>query len=189
MKLNLGCGRSPLEGWVNLDMAALPGVDVVVDLDATANGARLPFDDDSIDEIRGIDLIEHLREPLAVMAELWRVAKPGALCRFELPYGSSDDAWDDPTHRRPYFVGSWGYFGQPYYWRADYGYRGDWRVEQVALALWSVDGSQDDLMSEVMALRNVVARQAVVLSACKPSRPASRELIEQPPVVLTRWEG
>jgi hypothetical protein len=30
--LNVGCGRSPLPGWVNVDLQLLPGVDVVADV-------------------------------------------------------------------------------------------------------------------------------------------------------------
>ena len=31
--LNVGCGRNIQEGWINLDSAALPGVDLVCDLE------------------------------------------------------------------------------------------------------------------------------------------------------------
>ena len=131
IRLNLGCGRSPMEGWVNVDSVELPGVDVVADLEK----GKLPFDDESVREINGSHVIEHIRDPLGLMAELYRVAKPGAVAVFRTPYGSSDDADEDPTHVRRYFWGSWGYFSQPYYWRADYGYRGDWEVEDVLLTV------------------------------------------------------
>jgi SAM-dependent methyltransferase len=186
VKLNLGCGRRPLAGWVNVDREALPGVDVVFDLETCA-ATPLPFEDDSFDEIAGIDLIEHVVNVLPLMAELWRVAKPGAVCRFALPYGSHDSAWEDPTHVRPYFVNSWSYFGQPNYFRADYGYRGDWRVDRVVLEV-DVDGapSEDEVMSMVMALRNVVVRQEVLLSAVKPARACDAGLRESAPVELRR---
>ena len=32
-KLNVGCGRNIQDGWINLDSAALPGVDIVCDLE------------------------------------------------------------------------------------------------------------------------------------------------------------
>lgn len=178
MKLNLGCGRNPLDGFVNLDVVDIGCAQVVFDLDQCAT-TPLPFDDDIVDEIVGVDLIEHIRNPLPLMAELWRVAKPDTRCRFELPYGSSDDAWEDPTHVRPYFLGSWGYFGQPYYWRADYGYRGDWLVEQIELLVRPGVEAQD-----VMVLRNCVLRQNVTLRAVKPARAPRQELMEQPSVKL-----
>lgn len=182
MKLHLGCGGNVRPGWVNLDMVDGEGVDVVFDLDSTASGARLPFDDDTFDEIEGVDLVEHLREPLAVMGELWRVAKPGAGCHFVLPYGASDDAWEDPTHRRPYFLNSWAYFSQPAYWRADYGYVADWQVGQIFLKVDDASRPDEQLFGELMALRNVCKRQSVNLSAVKPARPRDRALLVAPTI-------
>ena len=105
-RLNLGCGRSPLANWINVDSTALPGVDLVRDLEK----GPLPYDDGSVEEIRASHFLEHVVRPLSLMQELHRVAKPDALATFRVPYGSSDDADEDPTHVRRYFVGSWGYF-------------------------------------------------------------------------------
>jgi SAM-dependent methyltransferase len=181
VRLNLGAGRNPMAGYVNLDRQALPGIDVIHDLESFP----LPFDDDQFDEVVGIDLIEHVADTLGLMAELWRITKPDGVCRFELPYGSSDDAWEDPTHVRPYFLHSWGYFSQPFYWRADYGYRADWQPETVTLQV-RCDGSDDVVMAQVMALRNMVDRQSVTLRAVKPARPCDRSLIKSPAVRLVR---
>lgn len=181
MKLNLGCGRNPLDGYVNLDRAPLPGVDVVHDLEQFP----LPFDDDTFDEIIGIDLIEHVTDALGLMEELHRIATPGAICTFALPYGSSDDAWEDPTHVRPYFIGSWMYFAQPTYYRADYGYRGDWQIDTITLDV-KVDGTAEEVQAMVMSMRNVVARQVVELRAVKPARPPDRSLWENPQIRFNR---
>jgi len=186
VRLNLGCGRNPLDGYVNLDLADLPGVDVVHDLDSPDD---LPFAADTFTEIAGVDLIEHVQDPLHVMSKLWRVATNGAVCQFALPYGSSDDAWEDPTHRRPYFVGSWGYFSQPHYWRADYGYRADWELVGIDLLLYDYDGDVEAAQAQVMTLRNVVARQHVTLRAVKPARPCDRTLIAAPHVTFRLYEG
>jgi len=72
-----------------------------------------------------------VRDTLALMAELHRVAKAGRADDPAPALWSSDDAVEDPTHTRPYFEGSFVYFGQPAYSRADYGYRGDWAIESV----------------------------------------------------------
>lgn len=181
MKLNLGCGRSPLDGYVNLDRADLPGVDVVHDLERLP----LPFLPDTFTEIVGIDLIEHITDPLGLMGELWRIAQPRAVCTFALPYGSSDDAWEDPTHVRPYFLNSWMYFSQPAFWRADYGYRADWQPETLQLDV-TCDGTVEEIHAKVMMFRNVVTRQIVQLRAVKPARAPEQALIVPPRVAFNK---
>ena len=130
----------------------------------------------------------YFTDPLHVMGKLYTAAADGCLCTFALPYGSSDDAWEDPTHRRPYFVGSWAYFGQPHYWRADYGYRADWATVEVVLDLFEFDGDNDKAASEVMVFRNLVARQTVTLRAVKPARLPDRDLQAPPLVTFRQYE-
>lgn len=178
MKLHLGCGRTILPGWTNLDSAALPGVDLVVDLEACVPN-RIPLEDDTVAEFLAAHLLEHIKTPLPLMEELHRIARPGARLTVRVPYGSSDDAWEDPTHVRPYFTDSFGYFSQPYYWRADYGYRGDWDLETLELIL--PDGPLREepvaaIAEAVRSRRNVVLEMVTTLRAVKPIRPALAEL-------------
>lgn len=180
MKVNLGCGRNKIDGFVNIDRSLAVNPDLVVDLDDYMSRFWCK-QVDNVTEWLGIDFIEHVSDTLGLMQWMWERSVPGALCGFELPYGSSDDAWEDPTHVRPYFIGSWGYFGQPFYWRADYGYEGDWRV--VEIELWT---DCPLTVEDVMQKRNVVKRQRVTLEAVKPARPADRSLIEPPVVKLVR---
>jgi SAM-dependent methyltransferase len=182
VRLNLGCGRTILDGWVNLDIVEGPGVDIVADLDDVAANP-LPLADDSVDEIVALHLIEHLRNPLEFMAEMWRVAKPGASFALATPYGSSDDAWEDMTHTRPYFVGSWQAFGQPYYHRADYGYRADWQPVEITVRVPRAryEGCEPaDIFHDVQHARNVVDEMCVTLEAVKPARSQLAELGHQP---------
>lgn len=182
MRLHLGCGRNPIPGWVNLDIAAGDGVDVVADLDACAT-VPLPFDDGSVDEVVGVHVLEHLRRPLPLMAELWRVARPGGTATFEVPYGSSDDAWEDPTHVRPWFAGSWLAYAQPYHWRADYGYRADWQPETLLVDMPAERYSETapaQMFDDLMRRRNVARRMTCTLAAVKPARPADRDLLKHP---------
>jgi SAM-dependent methyltransferase len=181
-RLNLGCGRSPKEGWVNVDAVPLAGVDVVADLDRCAD-TPLPFETDSVDEFLMSHVIEHLRAPLPLMQELWRIAKPGAKVTILTPYGHSDDAWEDPTHVRPYFINSFGFFSQPFYWRADYGYRGDWQPDYVVLKVMRAANeglTVDQVMAKIMSQRNVVREMMAELSAVKPMRAAMAELRQRP---------
>jgi hypothetical protein len=53
LRLNLGCGHLPLDGYVNVDMRELPGVDVVAPVDA------LPFEAGAVGEIFSAHVLEH----------------------------------------------------------------------------------------------------------------------------------
>ena len=185
VQLNLGCGRDIREGWVNIDAFPMPGVDVVADFD---DKPVLPFDDDSVDYSEGSHVIEHLRDPLPFMAELWRVTRPDGTVKFFCPYGSTDDADEDPTHVRHVFHGSWAYFGQPHYWRADYGYRGDWQPISVTLALFPefADCTEAELGSMLRFQRNIVSEMAATLRCVKPRREPLRELQQPYEVKLLR---
>jgi hypothetical protein len=181
LRLNLGCGRSPLPGWVNVDISAMPGIDVVADLDACRT-RPLPFADDSVGEMRMSHVLEHIRDVLALMQELHRVAAPGCELTVRAPYGSSDDADEDPTHVRRLLMNSFGYFSQPYYWRADYGYRGDWQLASLRLLVPRAEAQgldAEQLLAKVNRLRNVVREMVAVMRAVKPIRAADRAL-QQP---------
>lgn len=184
LKLNLGCGRHAMPGWVNVDAIALPGVDVVADLDRCRD-APLPFPDESAGAFLLSHVLEHLRDPLPLFQELHRIAKPGAIATVRCPYGSSDDADEDPTHVRRLFIHSFGYFSQPFYWRADYGYRGDWQPRRVTLHVvrQGHEGlGQDAILERVRTLRNVVVEMVAELEAVKPLRPPDRALQVAPAV-------
>ena len=165
MKLNLGCGRNLMPGWVNVDV--MPPADLLTDLNAPQLG-----EENSVEEFRASHLIEHLHDPLAMMQECWRVAKPDARFCIWCPYGSSDDADEDPTHVRRMFLQSFDYFSQPYYWRADYGYRGDWRVHNI----WLGCLRPLPTMHDIMTLRNQVVEMRIEMFAIKPARLPQREL-------------
>src|SRR5204863_1835543 len=53
LRLNLGCGHVPLEGYINVDMRDVPGVDIVAPVD------NLPLEPGSVAEIFSSHLIEH----------------------------------------------------------------------------------------------------------------------------------
>jgi ubiquinone/menaquinone biosynthesis C-methylase UbiE len=155
----------------------------VVDLER----ATLPFEDNSVSEFLLSHVLEHVNNTLPLMQELYRVAAPDAVATVRLPYGSSDDAWEDPTHVRPYFLNSLNYFGQPYFWKADYGYRGDWKTENVYLLVDRrfIGQSADEIMTSVRLERNVVAEMVAVMNAVKPIRAQDFSLHTKPRVHLS----
>lgn len=184
-KLNVGCGRAPRpasEGWVNIDHPSSPfvqdrpeGVEVIgYDLE-TARYEQLPLRPDSFDVIECTHVLEHVRDLLPLLQELWRVAKPGGKLVLAAPHGASDDAWEDPTHVRAFFPGSWAYFGQPVYWKADYGYRGDWKPDFCILYVDAMRYPKANLQAEMIQsdlrfTRNVVFEMRAQFTAIKPAR-------------------
>lgn len=185
-RLNVGCGRNILEHWINLDSVALPGVDLVVDLE-TLRVSRIDLPDDSVGEFLLSHVIEHVRDSLGMMQELWRVAMPGAVARIRVPHGGSDAAWEDPTHIRPYFVKSFGFFSQPFHWRADYGYRGDWQPEKIQLVVERsrfAGLSSQQAYAKIQNERNTVLEMVCETRAVKPIREPRRELLTLPDVTI-----
>lgn len=185
-KLHLGCGRTILDGWINLDLMPMEGVDIIADLNQCKE-KPLPFEDNSVDEFFASHVLEHIQQLLELMEELHRIAKPNAIMVCHVPYGSSDDAFEDPTHIQKFFLNSFSYFSQPIYWRADYGYKGDWLIEKISLV---VDGktyknkNAEEILYDVHKYRNIVIEMIVKLKAIKPIREANRDLLINFPIEI-----
>ncbi|MFC0081709.1 class I SAM-dependent methyltransferase [Aciditerrimonas ferrireducens] len=97
--LDLGCGVGTLTA--DLSARVAPGPVVALDLAAEvlaeaqrsiadaagtgpvafalADGLRLPFPDDSFDVVHAHQVLQHVADPVAVLAELRRVCRPGGL--------------------------------------------------------------------------------------------------------------
>lgn len=90
IKLNLGgrFHRQPLYQSVDLKDA-----DIICDL----NG-RWPFEDNSVSVIRADDVLEHLKDPLHTMKEIYRVLKTGGWLIGQVPSTDGRGAFQDPTH-------------------------------------------------------------------------------------------
>ena len=93
-KLHLGCGHNIKEGWINQDVANLPGVDLVHDL----NQYPWPIENNSIEELYAKDVLEHLPNLIKVMEEIFRITTPKAKVYIAVPYWNSFESITDPTH-------------------------------------------------------------------------------------------
>lgn len=105
--IDLGCGARKTPGALGLDRAELPGVDLLHDLHARP----YPLPDACADEIVLHHVLEHFADPLPVLEETWRIARPGAVVHIRTPHCSGLYAWKDPTHRRAFTSESFDYFG------------------------------------------------------------------------------
>jgi SAM-dependent methyltransferase len=74
-----GAGRA-VSGYVNLDLFALPGVDVAADAEA------LPFPCDLFTRIECDAVLEHVRHPEQVVREMARVLAPGGTIHVVTPF-------------------------------------------------------------------------------------------------------
>lgn len=88
-RLHVGCGRVRLEGWLNLDVQALPGVDLVVDV-----SKGLHFRD--VEAVYAEHFLEHLALDAAVafLEDVHRCLRPRGILRLSTP--NLDWVWE--TH-------------------------------------------------------------------------------------------
>lgn len=95
MKVELGCGKNKKEGYIGIDCMRFNGVDYIGDIDKET----LPFGDNSVDEIYSHMTLEHCTNIVFIMNEIHRVCKAGAIVKIIVPYGSSHQFVQDPTHK------------------------------------------------------------------------------------------
>jgi predicted SAM-dependent methyltransferase len=91
---------------VNVDIVALPEVDVVHDLDVRP----WPWEDASVQAIGAQDLFEHVADPVGFMTESHRVLEAGGTLHIKSPHYRHMDAFTDPTHRRFCTPHTWDYW-------------------------------------------------------------------------------
>ena len=105
LKLHIGCGRTRLNGFVNID--AIDNVDLTLDVDSAA----LPFPDSSVDFVFSFHAMEHFNNYLFVLGEIWRVMKHGAVFMMQVPYVTlSEYNLINPFHRTHFNEFSFDFF-------------------------------------------------------------------------------
>lgn len=98
--LDIGCGQMPyrvlfpqLSGYVGIDHPNQHHPDDRPS--AWADGTRLPFADGAFDSVLATQVLEHVPEPAALLAEVSRVTRPGGLLLLSAPH-----IWE--LHEQPY---------------------------------------------------------------------------------------
>jgi predicted SAM-dependent methyltransferase len=99
LKLNLGCGYRKVSGYVNVDNDPLCEPDIVADLET-----KLPWDDNSIDEIFLDHVLEHIGQDTRTYFNIWqefyRILRDEAVIMISVPHYNHDHFHHDPTHVR-----------------------------------------------------------------------------------------
>jgi ubiquinone/menaquinone biosynthesis C-methylase UbiE len=134
VKINLGSSDRTKEGFLNLDILAAKGVDIVYNLNK-----GIPLKDDSVTEIYAGHILEHLDDTVKIMEEIYRVCKNGAIVKIKVPYFKSVGAFKDPTHRRFFTEETFYYFNKKERGKRglpDYGFKANFEIMKIAY-IWS----------------------------------------------------
>jgi predicted SAM-dependent methyltransferase len=81
VKFNLGCGDDYKQGYVNVDCFNIKNVDETWDI------KKIPYPDNSADEILASHVIEHFdaNTGISVLKEWYRALKPNGILKIETP--------------------------------------------------------------------------------------------------------
>ena len=96
--VNLGSGSSNFgPNVINVDLLPYPSVDIISSIDC------LPFEDASVDQIINIAVLEHVPNPKEVVAEFYRILKPGGKLYCFIPFiqGFHASPWDFQRYTKP----------------------------------------------------------------------------------------
>jgi predicted SAM-dependent methyltransferase len=151
MRLDIGCGNHKDPGWFGIDIQALPGVDLVHDL----NVHPWPLGSGTIGQAKAWHICEHIpkvsvtelgtRRPfIEFMDEIWRILRVGSILDIESPYGSSAGFIHDPTHVNQIDELTFEHF-DPTYPRFKVYQPRPWRIMQLS---WTVDGNVNIILEK-----------------------------------------
>lgn len=98
VKLNLGAGKSRIDGFLSVDEIPFDGLDVVADL-----REPWPWDENAVSEIHMSHVLEHFTgdERVHIFNEMFRVLIPGGTAKIITPHWASQRAYGDFTHKWP----------------------------------------------------------------------------------------
>jgi len=97
MKINIGSGYRKYPNFINLDKDTNTHPDYVIDFEKDL----LPFDDNTIDEVKAHYIFEYLGDKFFfLMKEIYRVCKPEAILDIATIHHRSELWYDDINHVR-----------------------------------------------------------------------------------------
>ena len=126
VRLDLGAGRIKRDGYFSVDKIRTDGVDIVCNLEG-----KLPFLDDTIDEIFSRHLFEHIQNLIPLFEEVYRVCRSGAKVIINVPYYTSVKAYKDPTHVNFFTERTFEYFEGKNWENFEFPFRGSYRVVKI----------------------------------------------------------
>jgi len=164
IKLDIACGNNKHAGFAGIDIVAIPSVDIVHDLDVFP----WPLEDDCVEEAIAHHYIEHSRDLMKFMNELYRVMKVGAKCTITSPYYNSIRAWQDPTHTRAISENSFKYFNKEWRTTSNLGHYPihcdfDLTFELIFFTNW-LNRSEEERRFAIQHYTNVVADITAILT-------------------------
>lgn len=102
--LNLGCGFRHMNNAINVDISEITKPDIIVDLEE----GKLPFENETFKAIYAYHILEHIKNLIPLMNEIYRVMKPEGKLFIKVP--QNEGIWADPTHVRGFSKISWRYY-------------------------------------------------------------------------------
>lgn len=99
VKLNFGCGKKKMDGFINTDINLRSEADLIFDLNHVK---YYPFKDETSDYIWMDNVIEHLDDVIQVLGECHRILKKGGVLELRVPYWLAKGAHEDPTHKHTF---------------------------------------------------------------------------------------
>lgn len=121
IKLNIACGQQKQDGFIGIDKVKTEATDIVWDLESHP----WPIPDNCVDELSCSHYVEHVRDLVPFMDDLYRIMKSPWVNKegekvtskvtIICPYYSSMRAMQDPFHVRPISEASFLYYNKD--WR------------------------------------------------------------------------
>lgn len=151
IKLDVGCGKNCKQGFIGVDAIKLDGVSIICNIDKE----KLPFEDSSVSEIYTHMLLEHCVNIVDIMNEFHRVLKNNGKITIIVPYGTTHQFVQDPTHKTPFNEDTFRkYFINKNYVSAFSDYRIKGFFKEVDIHIFGKDINHLQLYAEMETIKN-----------------------------------